>query len=181
MTFREITLLPSSGYMLHYCFKNSKISRNICFWKKVMSVYPYKYRHSVHLCCLASALIAMKSRIIVQHRESLQSTYRDFYVHRSVHRESMSVIVQQDATIYSSLYFSKLLYMFRVVNPPIIRITFNSNYSIWHWSNRLCYLPLSTTAEGSRDGLTVPNAVITVTCAPDDVVGITTRNVERAI
>jgi len=46
----------------------------------------------------------------------------------------MSIIVQQDATIYSLLYFCKLLYMFRVVNPPTIRSTHNCNYSIWHWS-----------------------------------------------
>jgi len=46
--------------------------------------------------------------------------------------------------MYSLLYFCKLLYMFRVVNPPIIRSTYNCNYSNWrHWSNRLCYLPLS--------------------------------------
>ena len=31
----------------------------------------------------------------------------------------------------------------RVINPPIIRSTHNCNHSIWHWSNRLCYLPLS--------------------------------------
>jgi len=77
----------------------------------------------------------------------------------------MSITVQQDATVYSLLYFCKLLYMFRVVTPPIIRSTYNRNYSIWHWSNRLCYLPLwwrgwncrsnlSTIAERSRDGLT---------------------------
>jgi hypothetical protein len=84
--------------------------------------------------------------------------YDKFYVHGSLHRESMSVIVQQDATIYSLLYFSKLLYMFWVVISPIIRSTCNCNYSIWH---RLCYPRLSwrssnfvTTAEGSRDGLT---------------------------
>ena len=53
------------------------------------------------------------------------------------------------------------LYMFRVVTPPIIRSTYKCNYSIWHWSNCLCYLTLSwrswnssTKAEGSRDGLT---------------------------
>jgi len=33
----------------------------------------------------------------------------DFYVHGSVLRESMSIIVQQDATLYSLLYFCKLL------------------------------------------------------------------------
>jgi len=94
-----------------------------------------------------------------------QYSWTNFMCHGSVHRESMSIIVQQDATIYSLLYFCKLLYMSRVVTPPIIRSTYNCNYSIWHWSNRLCYLPLSwsgwncssnrsTKAKCSRDGLT---------------------------
>jgi hypothetical protein len=48
---------------------------------------------------------------------------------------SMPIIVQQDTTIYILLYFCKLLYMFRVVTPPIIRSTYDCNYSIWHWSN----------------------------------------------
>ena len=53
----------------------------------------------------------------------------------------VSIIVQQDATMYSLLYFCKLLYMFQVVTPPIIRSTYNCNYSIWHWStleNAMC-------------------------------------------
>ena len=45
------------------------------------------------------------------------------YVHGSVHLESMSIIVQQDATIYDLLYFSKLLYMFRMITSPIVRST----------------------------------------------------------
>ena len=57
-----------------------------------------------------------------------------FNVHGSVHRESISVIVQ-DATMYSLLYFCKVLYMFLVVTPPIIRSRYNWNYSIWHWSS----------------------------------------------
>jgi len=52
-----------------------------------------------------------------------------------VHRESMSITVQQSATMYSLLYFCILLYMFQVVTPPIIRSTFNYYYSIWHWSD----------------------------------------------
>jgi hypothetical protein len=60
----------------------------------------------------------------------------------SHNKKVMSIIVQQDATIYSLLYFCKPLYMFRVVTPPIIRSTYNCNYSIWHWSTRLCYLLL---------------------------------------
>jgi hypothetical protein len=48
------------------------------------------------------------SKFVSNGRET--STLRDvFYVHESLHRESVSIIVQQDATIYSLLYFCKLL------------------------------------------------------------------------
>ena len=40
------------------------------------------------------------------------------------------------------IYLWKLLYMFRVVSPPIIRTTHVCIYSIWYLSNRYCYLPL---------------------------------------
>jgi len=46
------------------------------------------------------------------------------------HHVPVSIIVQV-ATVYSLLYFCKLLYMFRVITLPIIR----STHSIWHWSN----------------------------------------------
>jgi len=59
-----------------------------------------------------------------------------------MHHESVSITVQLEATMFSFLYFCKLLYMFRVVTPPIIRSTYNCSHSIWHWSNHLCYLPL---------------------------------------
>jgi len=36
----------------------------------------------------------------------------EFNVHGPVYRESVSIIIQQDATIYISLYSCKLLYMF---------------------------------------------------------------------
>jgi len=60
-----------------------------------------------------------------------------------VNRESMSIIVQQDATIYISLFFCKLLYMFRVIRHPSSGANVNFNYNIWHRSNRIGYLPLS--------------------------------------
>jgi len=50
----------------------------------------------------------------------------------------------QQCTFY---FVCKLLYMFRVVSPPIIRSTNNCIYSIWYWT-------------------TV--TVDTVICAPDD-------------
>jgi len=70
---------------------------------------------------------------------------------------------------YISVNFS--LYMFGVVTPLIIRSTYNCNYSIWHWSNRLCYLPLSVWP--------VPDAVITVMCASDDRWSYHPKHVEQ--
>jgi hypothetical protein len=42
-----------------------------------------------------------------------------------------------------TVYIWKLLYMFRVVLPPIIRSAYNCIYRIWYLSYRYCYLPLS--------------------------------------
>ena len=43
---------------------------------------------------------------------------------------------------YTVYFIWKLLYMFRVVPPPIIRSAYNCIYSIWNLSHRCCYLPL---------------------------------------
>ena len=40
------------------------------------------------------------------------------------------------------LISGKLLYIFWVVSPSIIRSTHNCIYSIWYLANRYCYLPL---------------------------------------
>jgi hypothetical protein len=52
---------------------------------------------------------------------------------------------------YTVYYIWKLLCMFRVVPPSIIRSAYNCIYSIWYLSHRYCYLPL---AAGSSNGLT---------------------------
>jgi len=44
---------------------------------------------------------------------------------------------------YTVYYIGKLLYMFRVVPPPIIGSAYNCVYSIWYLSHHYCYLPLS--------------------------------------
>ena len=54
----------------------------------------------------------------------------------------LSIYFQQDATLHSLFISGKLLYMFQVVSPPIIRSTHNCIYSIWYLSNRYCYLLL---------------------------------------
>jgi hypothetical protein len=43
---------------------------------------------------------------------------------------------------YTVYFIWKLLYMFQVVHPPIIRRTYNCIYSIWYLSCHYCYLPL---------------------------------------
>jgi hypothetical protein len=66
----------------------------------------------------------------------------EFNVYGSVHRNNIVICIQQDATLHS-LFFWKLLYMFRVVPPLIIRSANNCIYSLWYLSHRYCYLLLS--------------------------------------
>ena len=42
------------------------------------------------------------------------------------------IAVQQDATLFSLLYFCRQFYMFRVLT-PIIRSLYSCNYSFWYW------------------------------------------------
>jgi len=60
-----------------------------------------------------------------------------------MHRESVSIIVQQDATVYrfvifsadSSTNFGRYPHLSSGAHS-------NCNYNIWHWSNRICYRQL---------------------------------------
>jgi hypothetical protein len=113
----------------------------VYYWKR--EVYPLEKERRFSIPTGEAELTPICSRSAKRSNALFFKVVVASYVHGSVHRESMSIIVQQDANIYSLLYFCKLLYMFRVVTPPIIRSTYNCDYSIWHWSNRLCYLPLS--------------------------------------
>jgi len=69
--------------------------------------------------------------------------------------------------------------MFRVVTSPIIRSIYNRNYSIWHLSNGLCYLPLSRKEAETVEP--VPDAVITVISAPDDGWSYHPKHVEQEV
>jgi hypothetical protein len=95
---------------------------------------------------------------------------------------------------YTVYFIWKLLYMFWVVPPPIIRSANNCMYSIWYLSHRYCYLPLSvgtnrfecavggvrhpqhtqtgcnssTIAADSSNGVTNTRCCRYSVCAPDD-------------
>jgi hypothetical protein len=78
--------------------------------------------------------------------------------------------IQQDATS-QFIYIWKLLYMFRVVLPLIIRSAYNCIYSILYLSHRYCYLPLSWKSWNRFEcavGGVRQDAVDTVVCAPDN-------------
>jgi hypothetical protein len=44
--------------------------------------------------------------------------------------------------LFTVIYIWKLLYMFWLLLPPIIRSAYSCIYSIWYLFNRYCYLPL---------------------------------------
>jgi hypothetical protein len=104
--------------------------------------HPGKTRHSLYRRLVGpqgrfgqvrktSPLPELDSRTV----QPVANRYTAWAIRQTYIKIKISVTVQQDATIHSLLYFCKLLYMFRVVNPPIIRSTYNCNYGIRHWSN----------------------------------------------
>ena len=57
--------------------------------------------------------------------------------------DKISIIVQQDATIYSFIIFSvDSSTCFGWYRHPSSGAHSNCNYNIWYWSNRICYCPL---------------------------------------
>ena len=63
--------------------------------------------------------------------------FYSFYVQWSVH---LVICVNNYPTRCNFIYISKLLYIFRVVSPSIIRSSYHYIYSIWHYWDRNCYL-----------------------------------------
>jgi len=67
---------------------------------------------------------------------------------------------------YTVYFIWKLLDMFRVVPPPIIRSAYNCIYSIWYLSHRYCYLPLYPSS-GAHTTLSTASGIyhtVTATC-----------------
>jgi len=81
-----------------------------------------------------------------------------------------------------SIYYSaSSLYMFRVSTTPIIRGTQNCKYCLWYWSYFLCsYFPPTWPSLATLVGssCTIPKAVVTVLCTPDDRCGWYPKHVE---
>jgi hypothetical protein len=61
----------------------------------------------------------------------------------SSYQYSIILVYPKRCNVTQFIYIWKLLYIFWMVLPPIIRNAYNCIYSIWYLSHRYCYLPLS--------------------------------------
>jgi hypothetical protein len=59
------------------------------------------------------------------------------------YREIYSNTYPTRCNVTQFIYIWKLLYMFRVLLPPVVRSAYNCIYSNWYLSHPYCYLPLS--------------------------------------
>jgi hypothetical protein len=95
----------------------------------------------------SSSLNSTNSRIMSVENKQLGNVHSNIYPTR--------------CNVTQFIYIWKLLYMFWVVPPPIIRSTYNCIYSIWYLSHCYCKLLLSwkssnssTIAAGRSNGVT---------------------------
>jgi hypothetical protein len=140
-----------------YWRRQKKIDVRI--WRR--SLKPQQFRTATcHQCGLVGTGGAVTNSVL---SSCLSKCFHDFHGRYAEARGSCQVCwklcqVSSSARHYGTLcssihptrcnatqfiYIWKLLYMFRVVPPPIIRDENNCLYSIWYLSHRYCYLPLS--------------------------------------
>ena len=82
------------------------------------------------------------------------------------------ILVQQDVIVFSLLHICRQLYRFRVLT-PIIRSSYNCNYSFWHWSvgsttiRSLCWEKLcdrSIKSNASKCPVSIPSCTKPSSC-----------------
>ena len=120
----------------------------------------------VETCGIQNILNTGVSQLAVLMPSSANNIFVCILCSWSVHRESVSIIVQQDATIYGFIIFSAdSSIRFGWYPHPSRGARSNCNYNIWHWSNPICYRAMtwrsrnhssdfSTSADGSKYGST---------------------------
>ena len=67
-------------------------------------------------------------------RTHTHNTHKEYY---------LIILISNEMQLYTVYFIWKLLYVFRVVPPPILRSAYNCIYSVWYLSHRNCNLPLS--------------------------------------
>ena len=94
----------------------------------------HRVYHWVHKTSLLHSNLSNFNRIHI-----FTYHFSNFQLYTSIY---LLIYFQQNAMLHSLFISGKLLYMFWVVSPLIIRSTHNCIYSIWYFLYRYCYLPL---------------------------------------
>jgi hypothetical protein len=77
--------------------------------------------------------------IILNQKQNNLSALKILTQYKTIIWNKLRILSMQRYRVY---FIWKLLYMFWVVTPPIIRSANNCIYSIWYLSHRYRYLPL---------------------------------------
>jgi len=150
---------------------------NICLLRSWVRIPPGAWMFVCCECCVLSGW-GLCDELITHPEESYRLVRRYVWCRNLVNEEAMTRVgsqrhkkkkfeyISNKMQRYTVYFIWKLLYMFRVVPPPIIRSANNCIYSIWYLSDRYCYLSLERQVAGTV--WQIPDAVDTVVCAPDD-------------
>jgi hypothetical protein len=93
-------------------------------------------------CCLCISSSARKQQLQMSPKivtQKLKIYWTEFNVHGPVHRKNILIYISNKMQRYTVYFIWKLLYIFRVAPPPILRSANNCIYSIWYLSHRYCY------------------------------------------
>jgi hypothetical protein len=134
------------GWYLHQSSgAHTTVSTASGIFYTVTAIYRYRGRVGTGLIVLwvayATALHA-SGGTSTRHQEHVQ-LYLQHLVFVTPLLLSAAIVEELEQVWVWCRWRTPLLYMLRVVPPPVIRSTYNCIYSIWYLSHRYCYLPLS--------------------------------------
>jgi hypothetical protein len=120
---------PQSGSVL----KDAVFRLMKCSWKYQPFILDFWLRRGVNEICDILEFVTLCKMVV------------SYWLWRSNVRASQiySNICPKRCNSAQFIYIWRLLYMFRVLLPPIIRSAYNCIYNIWYLSHRYCCLPLS--------------------------------------
>jgi hypothetical protein len=136
--------------MLGHCLRKETTKSSVAKDVKYRTIHRRAHQKGHSKKYKVCALVRISTHVLRMRGKKLYIRYSNIYPTR--------------CNVTPFMYTWKLLYMFRVVTPPIIRNAYNCIYSICYLSHRYCYLLLSCKcwscsnsskiAPGSSNGVT---------------------------